>query len=216
VRERDPQLMIERGYLEPVADFDYQGRRILASRLGYRITSHFVHGNFGKIFDNPMAVFDEAMLRPETQDLESFADGVDNIVEAQRRVAQNYLEDGSVNDACPPLRAILHIMATGHYEGKDVSHPEIRGMFTREALLASDWYQERLSIKQQRDVALWQRHEENLQRFLERQNLLAEAEREHYAGLLEQARKEQAYVSGAQYLNDLSGTLGADWIHRNA
>lgn len=212
VRERDPKLMIERGYLEPLADFDYQGRQILASRLGYRITSRFAHANFGKIFDNPMAVFDEAMLRPESQDLESFADGVDNIVEAQRRVAQNYLDDGAVNDACPPLKAILYIMATGSYEGKDVRHPEIRAMFTRDALLASDWYRERLVIKQQRDMALWQRHEENLQRFLERQNLLTESERGQYAQLLVKARQEQAYVASAQYLSDLSGTLGAEGL----
>jgi hypothetical protein len=210
VRERDPQLMIERGYLEPLTDFDYQGRQILASRLGYRITSRFAHANFGKIFDNPMAVFDEAMLRPESQDLDSFADGVDNIVEAQRRVAQNYLDDGSVNDACPPLKAILHIMATGSYEGKDVRHPEIRTMFTRDALLASDWYRERLAIKQQRDMLLWQRHEENLQRFLERQNLLTESERGQYSQLLVKARQEQAYVASARYLSDLSGTLGAE------
>jgi hypothetical protein len=214
VRERDPQLMIERGYLEPLADFDHQGRLIRASRLGYRITSRFVHANFGKIFDNPMAVFDEAMLRPESQDLEAFVDGVENIVEAQRRVAQNYLDDGSVDDACPPLKALLHIMATGAYEGKDAGHPEIRKMFTREALLASSWYQERLSIKQQRDVALWQRHEAHLQRFLERQNLLTEVERQQYTLLLGQARQELAYVGSAQYLKDLSGTLGADWIHR--
>lgn len=214
VRERDPQLMIERGYLEPLVDFDHQGRQILASRLGYRITSRFVHANFGKIFDSPMAVFDEAMLRPESQDLEAFADGVDNIVEAQRRVAQNYLDDGSVNDACPPLKAILHIMATGSYEGKDVNHPEIRSMFTRDALLASDWYQERLFIKQQRDLALWKRHEAHLQRFLDRQNPLTEVERGQYALLLGQARQELAYVDSAQYLKDLSGTLGADWIHR--
>lgn len=214
VRERDPQLMIERGYLEPLADFEHQGRLVRASRLGYRITSHFVHANFGKIFDNPMAVFDEAMLRPESQDLEAFVDGVENIVEAQRRVAQNYLDDGSIEDACPPLKALLHIMATGFYEGKDAGHPEIRKMFTRDALLASDWYQERLSIKQQRDLALWQRHEAHLQRFLERQNLLTEEEREQYALLLGQARQELAYVESAQYLKDLSGTLGADWIHR--
>ncbi|MDP3687194.1 MAG: hypothetical protein Q8R64_06360, partial [Sulfurimicrobium sp.] len=214
VRERDPRLMIERGYLEPVADFDYQGRVIRASRLGYRITSRFVHANFGKIFDNPMAVFDEAMLRPESQDLDAFVDGVENIVEAQRRVAQNYLDDGSVEDACPPLKALLHIMATGSYEGKDVGDPEIRRMFTRDALLASDWYRERLSIKQQRDMALWRRHEDNLKRFLERQNLLTEAESEQYSLLLEQSRQELAYVSSAQYLSDLSGTLGADWVHR--
>ena len=31
-------------------------------------------------------------------------------------------------------------------------------LFTREAMLASDWYRERLAVKQERDVALWKRH----------------------------------------------------------
>ena len=61
--------------------------------------------------------FPEEMLRPEKQSLELFAAGVDAIVEAQRRVALNYFEDGSVDSACPPLKALLHIMAHGEYEG---------------------------------------------------------------------------------------------------
>src|SRR3712207_5511126 len=36
--ERDPRYLIDEGYLEPVDDFDHNGERILASRLGYRIT----------------------------------------------------------------------------------------------------------------------------------------------------------------------------------
>ena len=38
-------------------------------------------------------------------------------MEAQRRVALNYFEDGSVESACPPLKALLHIMAHGEFEG---------------------------------------------------------------------------------------------------
>src|SRR5437763_2421034 len=40
--ERDPAFLIQQGYLEPVTDFDHAGERILASRLGYRITGRFV------------------------------------------------------------------------------------------------------------------------------------------------------------------------------
>ena len=39
-----------------------------------------------------------------------------------------------------------------------VDDPKIRGMFAREAMLESDWYRERLRMKQRRDVALWTRH----------------------------------------------------------
>ena len=113
---------------------------IPASRLGYRITYEFVRTYFGRIFDNPTRVLDEAMLRPETQDMDAFADGILNITEAQQRVALQYFEDGSIEQACPPLRALLSIMAHGQFEGKDVHHPDIRRLFTREHLLASDWY----------------------------------------------------------------------------
>ncbi len=151
-RERDPERLIAEGHLERVEDFDHGGRRVLASRLGYRITDKFVHTFFGRVFDNPGSVFSEEILRPEQQDLDVFADGVDNIVDAQRRVAAAYFKDGSVEDACPPVRALLHIMLHGHFEGKDARHPDVRAMFMREALLGSDWYAERLLVKQERDV----------------------------------------------------------------
>ena len=86
-RKRDPRFLIENGYLEKVEDFEYQGRLIQASRLGYRITERFVHGFMGKMFDAPRAVFGEEILRPESQDLAVFVDGVENIVEAQQKVA---------------------------------------------------------------------------------------------------------------------------------
>ena len=90
------------------------------------------------------------MEKPEIQDAAVFADGVSNIVEAQQHAAEAYFTDGSIDDACPPLRALLHIMVHGQYQGKDISHPELRALFTREALLESDWYKQRLQTKRQR------------------------------------------------------------------
>jgi hypothetical protein len=166
-RDTDPAWLIEKGYLEKLEDFDHNGEKVLASRLGYRITPGFAHAFLGKIFDSPMAVFDEAMLRPETQDLDAYVDGIRHIVASQRQVAEGYLADGSIEDACPPLKALLTIMARGEYEGKDIDHPDIRALFTRENLLASDWYKERLDIKQRRDIALAQRQVAYLEAFLE-------------------------------------------------
>lgn len=208
--ERNPAWLIANGYLERVEDFCHEGRLIQASRLGWRITERFVHGFLGKIFDTPMAVFTPEMLRPETQDIDVFADGVENIVEAQRRVARRYLDDGSVEDACPPLQALLYIMAEGRYRGMDVHHPEVRGLFTREALLASDWYRERLEVKQARDVALWRRHLAYLEAFRERRSHEDVARRMDIAARLEQARARLAWVESEAYLASLSGTIGAD------
>ncbi|MEO7474870.1 MAG: hypothetical protein ABIY46_06005, partial [Gemmatimonadales bacterium] len=212
--ERDPKRLIEAGHLEPLRDYEYAGKPVLASRLGYRITAKFVHTFFGRVFDNPTAVFTEEILKPETQDPAVFADGVNNIVEAQERVAAAYFTDGTIEDACPPLKSLLHIMAHGHYKGKDASHPEIRGLFTRQALLASDWYRERLAIKQQRDVALWERHARSLTEFLSREGHRDEAERMGIASRLEHAQDELERVSAPAYLTALVGTIGADPIHR--
>ncbi len=186
------------GYLEQVCDFCLDGRTVLASRLGYRITELFVDHFLGRIFETPDAVFPDAMLRPEKQDLVQFAAGVDAIVETQTRVALQYFEDGSVDAACPPLKALLHIMAHGSYEGMGVDAPEIRDLFTRESMLRSDWYRERLAVKQARDVALWTRHVESL---------------EAASASSEEARLQLARVSAPAYLRELEGTIGADPFH---
>ncbi|MFV1973528.1 MAG: hypothetical protein ACC648_07375 [Thiohalobacterales bacterium] len=209
-KERDAAYLIENGYLEALEDFEHSGRTIYASRLGYRITEHFVSGFLGKIFDNPSAVMPEMILKPETQGLDVFVDGINNIVEAQQRVAQRYLDDGSIGDACPPLQALLHIMATGDYQGMDVHHPDIRAMFTREHLLGSDWYKERLELKQARDIALWNRHVGNLQRFIDDTEYADEADRLGIGERLGDARKKLMYIQSPEYLQTLVGTIGAD------
>jgi hypothetical protein len=165
VDERDPQFLIANGYLAKLDDFDYQGRTVLASRLGYRITARFADTFLGRIFETPDKIFPDELLCPEKQDVDAFVSGIDSIVAAQTRVALNYFEDGSVDAACPPLRALLHIMAHGHFEGRKATDSALRAMFTRESLIASEWYRERLRVKQERDTALWQRHSVALQMF---------------------------------------------------
>ncbi len=209
-KERDPEYLIKNSYLEPLEDFEHNGRQVLASRLGYRITERFVHGYLGKIFDNPDTVLTESILKPETQDPEVFVDGINNIVEAHQRVAQQYLDDGSIEDACPPLQALLYIMAAGLYGGKDAKHPEIRSMFTREYLLGSDWYRERLEVKQERDISLWRRHVHSLKQFLNLASHADAAEQLEIAGRLESAQAKLEQVQSPEYLEGLVGTIGAD------
>jgi len=215
-RVQKPAHMIERGYLEKMDDFEFEGKTVLASRLGYRMTERFVHDHFGKIFDRPMAVLDEAMLKPETQGMEDFVDGINNICEAQQRVAQDYFLDGSIDDACPPLKALLHIMAHGNYEGMAVDDPAFRAMFTRESLLQSDWYKERLIIKQSRDKDLWLQHREYLCAQMQELDEDETDRHQHLAERIVEADRMIARVSGNEYLQRLYGTLGADWIHREA
>ena len=208
--ERDPKYLMKEGLLEPLQDFEHQGRHIPASRLGYRITYPFVRRFYGRVFDNPTKVFDESILRPETQDQQSFADGILYIAEAQQRVAETYFEDNAIQQACPPLQALLHIMAHGSYEGMDVKHPDIRHLFTRESLLNSDWYRQRLQTKQHRDTALWRRHQAYLTDFLSHPYHADVADRLHLTGRLEHVQRELATAESPDYLKSLIGTLGAD------
>jgi len=213
VAERDPGFLIKHGYLEKVEDLDWGGRNVLASRLGYRITSLFVDRFLGRIFETPGAVFTQEMLKPELQDPEQFAAGVDAIVETQRRVAMNYFDDGSADAACPPLKALLHIMAHGCYQGRGAGDPAIRKMFTREALLASDWYRERLQVKQARDVTLWERHVRSLEEYRASVEATGFRPEIDVAARLARAREQLARVSSAAYLKELAGTVGADPFH---
>ena len=208
VEERDPAFLTAHGYLEKVSDFCIDGRTVLASRLGYRITPLFVDRFLGRLFETPAAVFTEEMLRPEKQDIDLFAAGMDNIVEAQAREARQYFEDGSVEAACPPLQALLHIMDHGSWRGKGIDDPDVRSLFGREALLASDWYRERLHTKQRRDVALWKRHLASLETFQSSRGNGIDIE-----SRLAEVRRRLAQVNRAQYLRDLEGTIGADPFH---
>ena len=212
---RDPDYLISQGYLERVEDFLHRGQRVRASRLGYRITDRFVHAVFGKVFDAPLAVFDEAMLRPESQDFEAFVDGVNHIVEAQQRVAEMYLRDGTLEHACEPLKALLQIMAGQEPEqGWTLDDPAFRRLFTRDGLREGGWYAERLSIKQQRDGALWSRHVGYLQQALQDDSIVAVLGEEVLRSRLQDAVAELERIGDPAYLEFLQGTLGADWIER--
>ncbi len=208
--ERDPDLLFNEGLLEKLDDYEHDGRTIMASRLGYRITSRFIRTFAGRVFDNPRKVFDDAILRPETQDEAAFADGILHITEAHQRVASNYLKDGSIDLACPPLRALLHIMAEGSFRDQDVHSPEVRELFTLESMLNSDWYTERLKTRRQRDLALWQRHSKYLRSFINQPEAYEDVDRLQLAQRLDYSTQQLERVSRSEYLHELHGTLGAD------
>jgi hypothetical protein len=208
VEERDPRFLIENGFLEKLEDFEFGGGKVLASRLGYRITSKFGDYFLGRIFETPDQVFPEELLKPEKQDPTSFAEGMDAIVTSQCQVARNYFEDGSVDVACPPLKILLHIMKQGTYEGMTIDNPRLRSQFTRESVLASDWYRERLRAKQRRDVALWKRHIKSLEAY--RASWPETGGAIDIEATLTAAKRELGRVSATSYLKELEGTIGAD------
>ncbi len=140
----------------------------------------------------------------------AFVDGLNNITEAQQKVALQAFEDGSIEDACPPLRALFSIMAYGTWEGKDAHDADVRRMFSLQSLLDSDWYQQRLFAKQKGDERLWQRFAESMDQWLATAASAGEATQQ-------EMRRRRAFVSGqlqrvssTSHLDDLRGTLGTD------
>lgn len=209
-QERDADWLISEGLLEPVADCELNGKTAPASRLGYRINSKFVRRFFGRIFDNPDKIFDELLLCPEVQDPESYFDGIEYIVDAQKTTALHYFADGSVEQLCPPLKALVTIMAHGDFEGKTEKDPEIRAMFSRERILNSDWYRERLETKQARDRQLWHRHLEYIDRF---RADIGDAKSDNELQLNKRAiyaQEQLKRVTSPTYIEELQGSLGAD------
>lgn len=208
--ERSPQHMIENGMLERIEDFEHNGVSIPASRLGYRITKKFVRTYMARVFDNPSKVFSEEILKPEKQDPESYADGILHIAEVQQRVARRYMEDGGYELACPPLRAVVSILATGQYQGKTIEDSEVRDLFTLENLLASDWYRRRLVEQQDRDIQHWKDFIDRLQEAkasMEDDSLQIDLDLDER---LEHAKQQLADAQSPNYLDRLVGTLGAD------
>lgn len=200
--ERDPHWMIANKLLEPVPEIEFNGEKLPVGLLGYRINQAFVNHFLGRIFTSPEMLFTEAMLKPELQGMITFADGLDNILTTHRTVAENYFRDGSIELACPPLRALLHIMRDGHYEGQKLEDPAVRELFNPEVILASDWYSARLDARQHAEIAHWRRILGYLQGYELPLNGL-EALRTAAAMRLAECQKPD-------YRAGLEGTLGRD------
>ena len=209
VEERNARNLVKRGFLEKIEDFEYEGRTIHASRLGYRMNRAFASTFFGRIFLHPDIVFTEEMLRPELQDKAIFADSVDVIVTTHKVVAEHYRADGSLEWAVPPLRALLEIMIDGvSREGWNLASPEFRAQFERENILNSAWYSERLDAKAARDARQAQEAIEALARFYKGENNEEVIERLGLDERLAAARAWLEEVTSQAYRDHLVGSLG--------
>jgi hypothetical protein len=208
--ERDARRLIEEGALERLTDFEFDGVHVAASRLGYRMTDRLATTYFGRIFLHPEVVFTPQMLRPELQDVGIFAESVATIVMTHERVARSYFKDGTVELAVPPLKALLEIMADGHSaEGWTLESPQFRSMFTRESVLASPWYAQRLDVKQAAAAARADAGLAAIEKFVSTPGNEEPTERLDMPARVEAARAEAARLAGPQFREQLVGTAGS-------
>jgi hypothetical protein len=82
----------------------------------------------------------------------------------------------------------------------------------RDYLLQSDWYQQRLEIKQQRESKLWQQHKAYIQQQLTATEQYDLSIRAELSQKLEAAEAKLSEITDPAYLQQLQGTLGADWV----
>ncbi len=207
--ERSASALIENGFLEKLEDFEHDGRVVAASRLGYRMNEAFATTFFGRIFLHPDVVFTPEMLKPELQDLDTFAESMATIVKTHERVAQAYFDDGTLADAVPPLRGLLEIMAHGRTaEGWTLQSPEFRGQFERESVLASDWYAARLDAKRTEELRQAHRAALGLADFLAEPANAEAAERLGIAERRDAVEESVSRLGSADYRASLVGTIG--------
>ncbi len=204
--ERSPAYLIKHGYLEKCEDRQHKGKTVHASRLGYRITSRFVQTFCGRVLSNPSTLFSEDQLKPELQDEDVFADGMDNIDHAMRTASESYFADGSIAQAVPPLAALLKVMR----EGGDASDPKFRALFTRDEVLKSDWYAARLAAQQRHDIAQADAGVAYLKELLARENYTDVAAELAIRDRLEAIQSTAQTASAKTYPAALTGTLGLD------
>ena len=133
-----------------------------------------------------------------------------NIVDTQRRVALNYFKDGSIDAACPPLKALLNVMAYGEYEGMTYTDPAFRAMFSLDTFESSDWYKDRLDAKQKIDIQLWERHQQYLEEFLKKAINEGMEERIDETGLRRRIARRLKTFRSPEYRENLQGCLGVD------
>ncbi len=188
-------------------------KKYLQADLATELQKIFLFNYLGRIFDEPLAVFNKDMLRPERQDVDGFIEGMNQIIEAQQRVAEIYFEDGSVEGAIPPLKALIHIMANDSYEGKDINDPEIRKLFERDYVVNSDWYKDRLKRKQDRDTAHYKKIISYLEDFMAKKKNAELSEKLGMEEKLKKAKSALKEASSKDYLKFLEGTIGLDPVY---
>ncbi|WDE98632.1 hypothetical protein PQO03_12370 [Lentisphaera profundi] len=207
-QERSAEYLLKNRFLEKIEDFEHQGESVKASRLGYRITKEFTTRFMGKIFDNPHTIFPDDMLKPELQSIENFVDGINNIVENQTLIARRFIDEGSDLSAIPPLKALVHIMAYGEYEGMIVTDQAFRDLFSRQEVISSEWYQARLELKVSKDEQYRLASIAYLNKKLQKPNVKEELKKT----LEDRLKVLNKPLAKAKQITKLTGTLGADPI----
>ena len=127
-----------------------------------------------------------------------------------REAAEHYFADGSIEQAVPPLQALLHVMRDGTWEGRGPDAPKFRALFARESVMTSDWYRTRLEAQRTVDRYLLEKQTRYLEKFLTLAGYTDVAKRLDVNGRLDRIAAAAKDARTPAYLQRLSGTLGVE------
>ena len=115
--ERDPAHLIKDGCLEKCQDFEFNGQKVLASRLGHRITAKVRADVFRAHVQSsaPGAHRNDAQAGDAGHGGVCRWRGKSSHAKARRGLL---FQRRQCRMGCPPLRALLHIMVNGHWKAK--------------------------------------------------------------------------------------------------
>ena len=105
------------------------------------------------------------------------------------------------------------MMAYGNYEGKEMSDPELRGYFTRDYIINSDWYKDRLKLKQQKDISFYTKQINYLETFISNPGNTQQVIEMDLNGRLQTVKDLYNEANTEAYLKGLEGTIGADPLY---
>ncbi len=211
VAERSPQYLIDNNYLEKVEDFEHETAKPCLPAGWATASRRTLSAPFSaSSLTTPMTCSARKCSGRKRRTRLRLWTAWTTLSPRRKRAPRIYFEDGSIALACPPLKALLHIMRDGEFEGRDINDPALRALFTREALWDSDWYHRRLQTQQAIETRLWKRHIHALRHFLNTPNPLSPALRRDVTARLQQAQAHCEQVESPDYLETLRGFLGAD------
>ena len=101
-------------------------------------------------------------------------------------------------------------MRDGHWQGHDLSAPEVRRLFDRAEMLKSDWYAARLEAKRQIDAATLEAHARYLEKFLKRASYADVAVTLDIDARAQRIANRARAAKSPAYIQTLRGTLGGE------
>jgi hypothetical protein len=107
-------------------------------------------------------------------------------------------------------------MAKGHYEGMGIQDPELRGLFDRERVLASDWYNRRLEAYRDKEIAYVSASLERLRRYLAESAEAGSVAARRARSELARTEERMSALSKPGYLDLIKGSIGLDPLFRGS